>query len=193
MMPRNGFIAESLIALMIGASSASVSAAAVAVDFSPQRVEPWADKVFGEALKQRRFAGLGITTVQHGAVTFTKTYGYADARLQKPIDPAVTRFRVASITKTMTAIAVAILLDEGRIKSLDDPANNYLKRAHLPRAGAREITLWDLLNHRGGIEDWVAPREPCQRRVAAGLPCRACVPPIGHGAHVSQYLAQSIG
>ncbi|HVW68752.1 MAG TPA: serine hydrolase domain-containing protein [Steroidobacteraceae bacterium] len=122
------------------------------VDLSTDAVRSWADDVFARMVQQGRGSGVGVIAVQNGKVTFVGRYGYADAALKKAIDPAITRFRIGSTSKTFTALAIAILLDEGRIGSLDDPANKYLKRAHLPRIAGRDITVWDLLTHRGGFE-----------------------------------------
>jgi len=132
-------------------------AAPARVDLSAERVARWADPTFDRAYQQQRFSGLGIVAVQDGRITFIKGYGEADAAVHRPIDPALTRFRVGSISKTFTALAIALLLDEGAIHSLDDAANRYLKRTQLPKVAGRDITLWDLLTHRGGFEDqdWV--------------------------------------
>src|SRR5258708_2709744 len=132
------------------------------VDFSSPQAQAWADKMFGQAFEQGRFSGLGVIAVQDGAVKFARTYGYADAGLKKPIDPAVTRFRVGSISKTFTALGIAVLLNDGRIASLDDPANQYLKRVHLPKIGTREVTLWDLLTHRSGFENMAGASDPAR-------------------------------
>jgi len=82
-------------------------------------------------------------------------YGYADYAAKSPVDPANTRFRIGSITKTFTAMAIAQLLDDGRIESLDDPANKYLKRLQLPAPGGVDITLAQLLTHSAGFENQV--------------------------------------
>jgi len=121
-------------------------------DLSTDAVRSWADDVLARMVREGRGSGAGIVAVQNGKVTFVGQYGYADAALKKKIDPAVTRFRIGSTSKTFTALAVGILLDEGRIDSLDDPANKYLKRVQLPQVAGRNISVWDLLTHHGGFE-----------------------------------------
>jgi CubicO group peptidase (beta-lactamase class C family) len=152
-------LAASALALgtLLAGATGPANAGPARVDLSAERVERWADPTFERAYQQHRFSGLGIVAVQDGRITFVKGYGEADPAVHRPIDASLTRFRVGSISKTFTALAVAILLDEGRIHSLADPANRYLKRAQLPQVAGRDITLWDLLTHRGGFEDkdWV--------------------------------------
>jgi CubicO group peptidase (beta-lactamase class C family) len=145
------------------------------VDLSPAHLDRWADATFGKAFAQSRLSGVGIVAVQDGRVVYRKTIGYADYRLHTPIDPAVTRFRIGSESKTFTALAIATLLDRHRIRSLYDPANLYLKRLALPRVAGRDITIWDLLNHRGGFraqEWWLDPvSRPLNRAdIASNVP-----------------------
>ena len=95
-------------------------------------VAQWADQLFTTALNNKSMSGVVLTLVQDGHMVLSKGYGYADYASGVPVDPANTRFRVGSITKTFTAMAIAQLLDSGQIASLDDPANKYLKRMQLP-------------------------------------------------------------
>lgn len=115
-------------------------------------VEAWADTTFERAFSERRFSGLVITVVQDDAVLFTRGYGFADTALQMPVDPEHTRFRIGSITKTFTALAIAQLLERGVIRSLDDPVNEYLKRDQLPQVAGKDITLRHLLTHTAGFD-----------------------------------------
>ena len=120
---------------------------------SATAVGPWADNTFGRAYDEARLSGLGIVTVQDGRVSFQKTYGYADFAGKRPIDPHLTRFRIGSTSKTILVATIGRLRQEGKIASFDDAANQYLKRIKLPRWNGREITLWDLMNHKGGFEE----------------------------------------
>jgi CubicO group peptidase (beta-lactamase class C family) len=114
-------------------------------------VEAWANTTFERAFSERRFSGLVIAVVQDDAVLFTRGYGYADTARQSPVDPEHTRFRIGSITKTFTAMAIAQLLERGAIHSLDDPVNQYLRRDRLPKVAGKDITLRHLLTHTAGF------------------------------------------
>jgi CubicO group peptidase (beta-lactamase class C family) len=155
---RRGMTAAGAAVLLLGAGAAQAR-----IDLSAAKVEPWADRLLGGAYAQGRVSGISIVVVQDGKVTFEKSYGYADWKQKRPIDPALTRFRVASLSKTFTALAVAQLVERGQIKSLDDPANRYLLRAQLPKWRGRDITVWNLLNHRGGLRQKHWMYEPVSR------------------------------
>jgi CubicO group peptidase (beta-lactamase class C family) len=115
-------------------------------------VEAWADATFQQAFAEKRFSGLAITVVQDDAVIFSRGYGYADYQRMLPLDPERTRLRIGSITKTFTAIAISQLIERGAIGSIDDPANNYLKRDQLPKAAGKDITIRQLLTHTAGFD-----------------------------------------
>ncbi len=138
---------------MAVAMSLAATVAAANININPADIEVWSDKTFTQAFQDRQFSGLVIAVVQDGELLFTKGYGYADFKQKTPMDPARTQIRIGSVTKVFTATAIAQLLERGKISSLDDPANRYLKRFQLPKAYDREITIWDLLTHRAGFED----------------------------------------
>lgn len=117
-------------------------------------VATWADGLFDPALATRRFSAAQIVVVQDGAVLFAKGYGAADPATGRTMDPATTEVRIGSTTKSFTATAIAQLLEQGRIASLDDPANKYLKRVQLPDWQGQAVTVRHLLTHRAGFEDF---------------------------------------
>ncbi|GEM_PF-820788 len=139
------------IGILLACALASPPSPAMAEPLNAQEVEAWSDATFGAAFAAHRFSGLVISVVQNDRVLFTKGYGFADYAARTPVDPARTRFRIGSISKTFTATAIAQLLDAGKIQSVDDPAKRYLRRVPLTGATA-DITLRDLLTHRGGFD-----------------------------------------
>lgn len=92
--------------------------------------------------------GVAVGVSRNGEVLFQAGHGLADLDRQIRIDPD-TAFHIASIGKQMTAVAVLLLVEEGKVK-LDEPASRYLKEM---RGWAREVTVRDLLQHTGGIPD----------------------------------------
>src|SRR5439155_10787268 len=76
--------------------------------------------------------------------------GLADRDTNALVDPD-TGFRIASISKTMTAIGVMQLRDQ-HLFELDDPVNKYLTAFTVaPPPGAPEVTFRHLLTHTSGI------------------------------------------
>ena len=114
-------------------------------------IRSWADHLFLKAYDEHRYSGAIVTVVKDGEILFNQGYGYADYSKQSVVSPTQTQFRIGSITKTFTATAIAQLMEQGLIGSLDDPANKYLKRDQLPAWNGDEITLRQLITHSAGF------------------------------------------
>lgn len=121
-----------------------------------QTLEPFVDGVVETAMHTQRIAGVGVVVVRDGRVALLKGYGVADEN-GRPVDPERTLFRVASISKTFTWIALMQLVEEGRI-DLEKPANDYLPpQLRIPDEGyTQPILVRHLLTHSAGFEDIVA-------------------------------------
>lgn len=105
--------------------------------------------------RELNVAGLFVGVVVDRELVATGSYGYRDVRSKAPVD-ADTVFRIGSITKPITTMAVLKLRDEGKL-SLDARASRYVPEFALVRAPARDshpITIRQLLTHSSGL-----PRE----------------------------------
>jgi len=113
-------------------------------------------------LNRRPAVGFALGVVRDESMDF-HAHGVADVVSGRPVAED-TVFRVASITKTFTAMAVMQLWEQGLVE-LDAPANDYLRGYRLvPAKGAwRPATLRDLLTHTAGIGEQV-PRSGVLRR-----------------------------
>jgi CubicO group peptidase (beta-lactamase class C family) len=110
-----------------------------------------------EILNRWPAVGLAVGVVHNGRLEFFHGHGLADILSNTPITED-TVFRIASITKTFTAIAVMQLWEQGLI-DLDAPANDYLRAYKLipARASFRPTTVRHLLTHTGGIREVLHP------------------------------------
>ena len=108
------------------------------------------DKYFQKALSDWDVPGLGIAIVTGDSILFAKGYGVKDINTMEPTD-ANTLFAVASNTKSFTASALGILVDQGKI-TWDDKVVDHLPWFQLydPYVTAN-ITIRDLLSHRSGL------------------------------------------
>ena len=93
--------------------------------------------------------GAAIVVVHEGEIIFTRGYGYADIENQIPVDPAVTVFEHASISKTFVWVAVMQLVEQGRL-DLDADITTYLPESFVFE---KPFTMRDLLNHTAGFAD----------------------------------------
>jgi CubicO group peptidase (beta-lactamase class C family) len=94
--------------------------------------------------------GLAISVVKDGKLVFAEGYGVRDVETGAAVDEH-TRFAIGSTTKAMTAAAVGMLVDGGKL-SWDDPVTKHLPWFQLKDPWVtREITVRDLLTHRAGL------------------------------------------
>ena len=110
-----------------------------------------------EILNRHPAVGLAVGVVRDGRLEFFHGHGVADIASNTPITED-TIFRIASITKTFTAIAVMQLWEQGLV-DLDAPANDYLRAYKLVPATAswRPATVRHLLTHTAGLPETVHP------------------------------------
>lgn len=93
--------------------------------------------------------GAAVRVIHDGEVVLTRTYGAADLETGAPVT-AETNFRLASISKQFTAMAVLMLIEQGRL-TLDTVLLNVFQ--DFPDYGD-DITIEHLLQHRSGIPDY---------------------------------------
>ena len=109
---------------------------------------------FRSQLTRHGIVGGGLAVVHAGAPASEFFYGEARSDTHQPVD-ADTAYNWASITKTMTAIAILQLRDRGLL-SLDDPAVHYvpeLRQVHDDFGPVDRITIRDLLTHSAGFRN----------------------------------------
>ncbi len=115
---------------------------------------PLIDRLFKEYAAKNHFPGFVYGLIIDGKLIHTANTGYTD--LEKPITAnSQSAFRIASMTKSFTAMAILQLRDEGKLK-LDDPAYRYipeLKGLHYPTIDAADITIRNLLTHGAGFPE----------------------------------------
>lgn len=99
--------------------------------------------------------GVAVAVVKDGRVLHCQGYGLANLEWKQPITPD-TIFRLASLSKPLTATAVMLLEMQGKL-ALDAPIATYLP--HYPTRG-QNISLIHLLTHTSGIKNYLAPVGP---------------------------------
>jgi CubicO group peptidase (beta-lactamase class C family) len=121
---------------------------------SPPELEAFVDGVVHQAMAANHIAGVSVGIVQAGGTVLEKGYGFADLEAGRRVDPAATLFRIGSITKTFTWIAVMNAVEAGLL-GLDGPINDHLPPAlRVPDQGfAEPIRLRHLMTHAPGFED----------------------------------------
>jgi len=113
-------------------------------------------------IDNKRIAGAVTLVMRQGRVAWLKSQGMMDREAGKPMRPDAI-FRICSMTKPITSVAVMMLYEEGFFQ-LEDPISQYLpefknmKVLVKPQSGepytvpaTKEITIRDLLRHTSGI------------------------------------------
>jgi CubicO group peptidase (beta-lactamase class C family) len=117
----------------------------------PAEIAAFTDAHFESAMAASGFPGAVVAVVHDGETVLLEGYGTADVGTGAPIDPERTLFRLGSITKPMTAIAVLRLAERG-VLDLDADVGSYLKGIRIPETFDEPVTLGHLLSHTGGFD-----------------------------------------
>jgi CubicO group peptidase (beta-lactamase class C family) len=117
-------------------------------------LEAFVDGLVRDAMQADHIAGVTVSIVQGGQIVLSKGYGFADFSPVRRVDPNQTLFRLGSVSKTFTWIALMQQVEAGRVR-LDAPINTYLPdELDVPRGGRdREIRVRDLMTHTPGFDD----------------------------------------
>ena len=105
-------------------------------------------------MAREHIAGATVSVVQNGQVVLKKGYGFASLKPQRAVDPDKTLFRVGSISKTFTWIALMKEVEAGRIR-LNQPVNLYLpEKVQVKDQGYDQpVRVANLMDHSAGFED----------------------------------------
>jgi CubicO group peptidase (beta-lactamase class C family) len=112
------------------------------------------DDYLKSQMAKRHIPGVSLAVIRDGEVILASSYGQANVELSVPVTPDSV-FKLASVTKTFTATAVMMLVEDGKI-SLDSHLAEYLP--NLPSQWAN-VTVRQALSHTSGLADYLkAPR-----------------------------------
>lgn len=109
-----------------------------------------ADEKLQAFVAASKVPGLSISISKKGTLVYSKGYGFTDKEKKIPVDPATTKFRIGSVSKTLTAAALARLYDDGKI-DLDAPIQRYVP---IWPKKKETITLRLLAGHLAGIRHY---------------------------------------
>jgi D-alanyl-D-alanine carboxypeptidase len=100
-------------------------------------------------LKEGNIPGLSLAVIDNGRLLYAKSYGYGNWQTGEPVRPEQ-RFEIGSISKPFAAVAVMLLVEDGKI-GLDDKISKYIGPV-LP--SWEQITVRHLLNHTSGLPEY---------------------------------------
>jgi D-alanyl-D-alanine-carboxypeptidase/D-alanyl-D-alanine-endopeptidase len=171
--------------LLIAAFLSAAAAPCAAQPQTPQTVAtieasvPEIDAIFRRYMEESHVPGLVYGIVRDGRLVAVRTMGVQDPQSGRPVTPE-TLFRIASMSKAFTALAILKLRDSGRL-SLDAPAETYVPEMRgwkYPTSDSPKIRVRDLLSHVAGFvtdDPWgdrqtPMPEAEFTRLLGAGVP-----------------------
>ncbi|WP_420151004.1 serine hydrolase domain-containing protein [Spirosoma sp.] len=147
------------------------------VGFYPERLNR-IDGLIQSYIDKGAFPGVAAIVVRNGKIAYYKAFGKSDLEANKPMARDAI-FRIASMTKAITSLAVMMLHEEGKIM-LDDPISRYIPEFAKPVVldkfnekdstystvpAKREISIRHLLSHTSGINYNVIASDPKMRAI----------------------------
>src|SRR5579864_367021 len=126
----------------------------------PERVRklesalPEIDQIFKRFAAERKIPGMVWGVVMDGRLAHAGSFGVRDRSSSAPVT-AATVFRIASMTKSFTTLAILKLRDEGKL-SLEDPVSKWLPefaRMELPTRDTAPLRIRQLLSHSAGLPE----------------------------------------
>ncbi|WBH15982.1 serine hydrolase domain-containing protein [Sphingomonas radiodurans] len=154
-------------ALLLATPTAVLAQAAPAAQSAPPAVEalePQLTGYFDSWMKRANVPGLVYGVVKDGKLVLVRGLGVQDIVAKRPVT-ADSRFRIASMSKAFTALAILKLRDEDRL-SLAAPADRYVPEMRAwkyPTTDSPRVRVADLLHHTAGyVEDnpWGDRQQP---------------------------------
>jgi len=148
------------IALLAGSTLSAGEAYPPARFTDPERVPkletalPEIDAGFRGYAEEKKIPGMVWGVVIDGRLAHVGTFGVRDRSSQDAVTPA-TAFRIASMTKSFTALAILKLRDEGRL-SLEDPVSRWIPqfaRMELPTRDSAPLRVRQLMSHSAGFPE----------------------------------------
>jgi CubicO group peptidase (beta-lactamase class C family) len=144
MIPRPFFFAVALAVLSSESYAQSVKATTIAA----------IDSAMSTFAARAKVPGIAYGIIIDGKVVHIGVTGVRNTQTNERVDTNAV-FRIASMTKSFTALSILKLRDEGKL-SLDDPAERYvpeLKQLRYPTTDSPKITVRHLLSHSAGFPE----------------------------------------
>lgn len=165
------------IALLLGCAHPAAAQEGGADSLGP--LAPRIDALFAQYQAEQHVPGMVYGVVAGGRLAYVKGIGVQSLADRRPVTPD-SLFRIASMTKAFTALAILKLRDDGKLR-LDDLAEDHvpeMKGWRYPTADSPRIRVRDLLHHVGGLvtdDPWgdrqqILPQDDFTRMIAAGVP-----------------------
>ncbi len=183
---RRGFLALGAAGLAAGAAFGADEELPV-TGIADAALEPF-DKLMTTFIEENKIPGASLAVSRQGKLVYARGFGFADVEKHEAVQPA-SLFRIASVSKPITAVAILRLVEKGKFK-LDDKVTDLMKLKPFDDGGKPDerwakITVRQCLQHTGGW-DRAKSYDPIGRAwiIAKALKIKPPVTP----AHIVRYM-----
>ena len=107
--------------------------------------------VVDSSLAAEHIPGAAVIVVHDGAVVVSRGFGFANLERRVPVNPATTLFRIGSISKVLTSLAL-VQLAEREGFSLDEPVERFTGGGVIENRFVEPVRLWHLMTHTGAFD-----------------------------------------
>ena len=111
---------------------------------------PDVDSIVYRAMNTFKVAGVAVGVVKEGEIIHAKGYGVKSVATMSPVDEH-TNFAIASNSKAFTTTALALLVEEGKLKWTDNVVQHIPEFKMYNEYVTQNFNIQDLLTHRSGM------------------------------------------
>lgn len=139
----------------ISAAILFVASTCFAQESVPSSLGPYAEAIITartaiwKDINSGRASSATVAIMDNGEIVYAEGFGMADRERSIPVDPR-TRFNIGSVSKVFDAVAIVLLVDEGKVE-LDAPVTRYLPEFKMADPRYNDITVRMLLDHTSGL------------------------------------------
>ncbi|MHC9538588.1 MAG: serine hydrolase domain-containing protein [Vulcanimicrobiota bacterium] len=114
-----------------------------------QKVKITARETLWKAITSGQGSGATVAVMDNGEIVYSEGIGVKDRSMNSPVDSG-TRFNIGSTSKMFAAVAVLMLVDEGRV-ALDESITKYIPDFRMKDRRYKDVTVRMLFNHSSGL------------------------------------------
>ncbi|MGV8118353.1 MAG: serine hydrolase domain-containing protein [Candidatus Xenobiia bacterium LiM19] len=114
-----------------------------------QKVKVAAREILWKAITSGQGSGATVAVMDNGEIVYSEGIGVKDRSMNSPVDRN-TRFNIGSTSKMFAAVAVLMLVDEGKV-ALDESVTKYIPDFRMKDRRYKDITVRMLFNHSSGL------------------------------------------
>ena len=142
-----------LICLYLFTLSACANAQQLVPDIRTtlKELEPTLDAIVREEMEETHLPGVALVVVHNGETIIKRGYGVADVESGRPVDTEATLFRIGSVSKALTGLALTRLIDQGKV-GIGDPVSRYFDKINYVVGADAPVTIKHILTHTGGFD-----------------------------------------